>query len=234
MRTFIIGNGPSLRSVDLTKLPRKNTLVVACNRIQTGPNWERGFRPDVYVLGDAYGNKHLRTDLKTHLNEGYPCWVKSDVLFAVCNESMAPEHRLWWVDWKNCHPYQNCFHRRDMRPPTGWHPPNICNYTGAANAMVQVAVFEYDATEIFFLGIDGNYRKGNRGNHMSEEYQSTWFGPPMVERINDELYKGHSIIAEELEARGIPAVNLTPGSPFDQYESALLGSVLEAPLGVTL
>jgi hypothetical protein len=217
----MLGNGPSLKDVDLCDLDRDDALVFACNRIHTHWSWDAGFRPDVYVCGDAYGNPHLRSDVKLHLDQGYECWIKSDILFSLCNEDLEPNARFWWVDYGAIvHPYQNCFHRRDMRPPSGWHPPHVCNFTGAMNAMVQVAIFNYEISQVLFLGIDGHIKKGRNGNHMSEDYQHTWYGPPMVERINEELYIGHTIIAGELAQRGIGAFNLTPGSAFDQYPNA--------------
>jgi hypothetical protein len=227
MRAFILGNGLSLAKVDLTALPCEGSLVVACNRIHRHPSWEDGFRPDVWVFGDTWGNHDPARDVLEHVYGGYDCWIKSDILHKMCNQMMPLEQCFWWSDFENIHPYQNCMHRRDMRPQASWHPPHICNYTGAANAMVQIAVWKYDADEIFFLGIDGNYREGIDGNHMAAGYQDEWFGPPMVERINDELQRGHDIIAKELERAGIPAFNLTPTTAFNQYPKLPLEAALE-------
>lgn len=217
MRAYILGNGVSLRDVDLLSLRRE--FVVACNRIQKHPDWEEGFRPDVWVFGDLYGNKSVSEEVKLHVKGGYDCWIKSDILAKILNAQMESAERFWWPNYANVHPYQNCVHRRDMNPPKGWHPPHICNFTGAINAMVQIAVWHYDVDEIYFLGIDGNIKVGKTGNHMADDYQDTWFGPPLVERINDELQLGHTLIAKELKKAGISAYNLTPDSAFNQYPS---------------
>jgi hypothetical protein len=85
--------------------------------------------------------------------------------------------------------------------------------------MVQIAVLYYGCDEVFFMGIDGNISKGRTGNHFADDYQSVWYGPPLVDRINKELRLGHEITARELSARDIPAVNLTPNSAFSAYNS---------------
>lgn len=229
MRGFLIGSGRTLEHVDLTML--SGEFVITCNRIHRHPSWDDGFRPDVWVFGDNYGNPKFKEEIIFHVQQGYDCWIKSSLLEMILNERMEPDERFWWPDYANVIPYQNCYHRRDMRKPSGWHPPVICNFTGAINAMVQIAVWHYDVDEILLLGCDGKIVKGKTGNHFTDDYQSTWYGPPVVDRINDELYIGHSIIAKECEMAGVKVLNLSPDSAFDQHEKARLEDVLE-PVGV--
>lgn len=224
MRAFILGNGISLRDVNLISL--YGELVIACNRIHKHPQWEDGFRPSVWVFGDLYGNKSFKEEVRLHVREGYDCWIKSTILHLLLNETMEEHERFWWSDYQNIFPYQCCVHRRDMNPPASWHPPHICNFTGAINAMVQIAIWHYDVDEIYFLGIDGDIKKGKDGNHFCDGYQDVWYGPPLVERINDELQIGHTLIAKELKKAGIPAYNLTATSVFKQYPRMDLEEVL--------
>lgn len=224
MKVYLLGNGKSLWDVNLNELP-SDALVVACNRIHKHWSFIEGWRPDAWVFGDLYGNTSYREEVILHVEGGYDCWIKSNILDKLLNVKMEARDRFWWTDYSNIHPYQNCVHRRDMNPPDGWHPPHICNFTGALNAMAQVAVWNYDADEIFFLGIDGNLKKGKTGNHMTDDYQEVWYGPPLVERINTELQMGHDLISKELEMAGIPAYNLTPESAFNQYPREMAHAV---------
>lgn len=216
MKAYLLGNGKSLWGVDLTSLP-VDAVVIACNRIHKHWSYVKGWRPDAWVFGDLSGNKTVREEVFAHVSKGYDCWINSDILLKLLNDQLEESERFWWSDYPNIKPYQNCFHRRDMNEPSSWHPPHICQFAGAINAMVQIALWHYDADEIYFLGIDGKIKKGKTGNHFCDDYQDQWYGPPVAEKINSELEKGHTLIAKELNKAGIPAYNLTPGSVFTQY-----------------
>jgi hypothetical protein len=222
-RVWVIGNGPSLKAEDLTKLHELGETCIAVNRIHLIYD-QTPWRPDAWCFGDFARNSRWADDLVFHANQGYPCYVKDLALTNLSNEFEGGVES--WIDMPFAHnivPLIECFHDFiELRPPHKWHPPYLCAFGGSLNIALQVAINQStNGGGVFLLGVDGNQKpyeidekewKQVDPNHFSEQY--TYLGPGagpltkrLVERIKAEAVLYHRLAAREAKLREIKLIN---------------------------
>lgn len=211
MKVFILGTGRSLRTVNLDLL--KGQFSIACNRINLLYD-KFEWRPDVYVYEDPKGNPYRETDMLLHLEEGYPCWYATDTL---------PWLPHWW-NWSNLHIFHRCGHAIE-NPTYGWHLPHLCGQGGPVYTSIQLAVRDYEATEIVLLGCDGHYEKGY-DSHLSPNYDTKMVNRSVAKRLNNMLAWAHEISEKECKKRGVKIYNATAGSAIGAHEKVELEKML--------
>jgi len=133
MKTFIVGNGPSLALMDLNKLSGHKTYAV--NRI-----WKlfdkTDWRPTDYIRAElpAYDEKAVIEDCekmynvsRLHLQAGFYKYYKQP-----------------GIEY-----FDTCLGEE----PHDWHLPRICGYGTVVNIAVQLAILE-GADEVYLIGCD--------------------------------------------------------------------------------
>lgn len=202
-RLFIVGTGPSLNDFNLDVL--ENETSYAVGRIQLAyPNtiW----RPQVWVVADKSGNPNIVWDVLYHLKQGEQCVVSTSIVQLISPLPWQQHPRAdefadlpsWW-EYPNIEPIMDCFHYERFEP-TKWHFPHICTYGGAAHVAVQYAV-QHGFDEIYTIGLDGRYEKGNL--HFTDDYELEEWEDDYIEVENRKLSISRSIFTMELDRRGI-------------------------------
>ena len=230
-RAFFIGNGPSLRGVDLTRL--EGELTFACNRIHLHPSWQAGWRPTHYLLTDFTHNPYFLEDLTRHVGQGHSVIV-TDQLLAAARKRLEregrPEPWAWWSEPRRliCCEHGNA----DDRPAEAWHKDGtICTFGGPAFQAPQLALRELGIEEMIFLGYDLGYRPVDQGpdpNHFDESYQPGGYSAEYAhhELRNETLRMAHAITAREAAARSVRTINATEGGHLDTYDRVPLDVLL--------
>lgn len=219
-RVWVIGNGPSLRVDDVTRLHALGETCVAVNRIHLLYD-QTPWRPHAWCFGDFARNPKWVEDLVFHASQGYPCYIKDLALTRLSNE--LNEGVETWIDMPFAHnivPLVECFHDFiELRPPHKWHPPYICAFGGSLNIALQVATnLSQDGGGIFLLGVDNNWKERNDytlsdPNHFSSLYNQYETGgvQPLtkrrIERMKAESVMYHRIAARETRFREIKLIN---------------------------
>lgn len=214
MRVFIIGTGYSLRNVDLDLL--KGEVSIAVNRINLLYD-KFSWRPSLYIYEDPKGNPYRDTDMRLHLQEGYPCWYATDTLPWLPN---------WWK-YSNLRIFKRCPHDIN-NPVSSWHLPHLCAQGGPVYTAAQVAAdysFFVETSEIAFLGTDGYYEKGS-DNHLHPEYAPKMMNRSAAGVLNRILPMAHEIIEKECRKRDIKVYNLTEGSVITAHRKLALEEYL--------
>jgi hypothetical protein len=216
MRAFVIGTGPSLADVNLDRL--SGELTITTGRIHVAYD-EMLFRPTAHVIAERDQNPHFAGDIRFHLElDQYPVYVNTGLLSFV-------DYPKPWTSYPNVRPVPKCRDRHPETIPTSWHPPHICTFGGALPIAVQLAIFHYQADEIFLLGCDGNYQANFYGNHFHSKYQIRHDTFKADDR-NETLMIAHNLIAKECAGAGVRVCNLSPRSAFDMYEAGTLDDIL--------
>lgn len=216
MRAWFIGLGPSLANVDISRIPKQD-LVVACNRIHLckPEAWAAGWRPDVYLAVDMARNPGFFDDLQVHMEDGYPCFITSTILH-------ERQEYQWWRH-RNLRPFVACDHDdMEHRPAAAWHLPHLCCFGGPANVFAQIAVQDYRADQLFFLGCDLGYKasEGDPMNHCIPNYLPDRSYPPdgVAHLVrNRSLLAAHKLIQQETSWRGVECFNAAPGGELEVY-----------------
>ena len=210
--TFV-GNGPSLR---LEQLDLMDGPSIGCNRINLVYD-KTAWRPDFYVYTDRYANPNWAQELHEHLVQGYPCFVRSDIAYALPHWWAYPNLKLI----AECHlrPVGNDLPKEVTEPWEAgheWHHSqmgSICTYGGALNTSAQLA-FQLGYREFHMIGCDGVYTP-LVDNHSSlmPDYADGSQGEIYDERItgyvNHRQSYVNALIAKELPKRGMRLINAT-------------------------
>jgi hypothetical protein len=211
MRAHLIGNGPSLKDVDLLSL--SGGLTFACNRIHLHPSWEGGWRPDYYVVSDISFNPSFAKDLKYHLSQDYPVIATTEhlmeaMLFSNPKTWVAesPDHiREWWT-YPHLRGFPRCFHGPEFLP-SAWHPPVLCAFGGPVHIASQIAVLELGCDELVLHGCDGDFVEDTQANNFTPDYLwPTRLPPWYVELRNMTVTTSLGIIQDESAKRGVVVV----------------------------
>ena len=207
--TFV-GNGPSLT---LEKLEAIEGPTIACNRINKLYD-KTDWRPDIYVYTDRYANPNWGNELVAHLNMGYPCFIRSDIAYALIRWWLFPSLKLI----AECHhrPVGNNLPKEVTEPWEAgheWHHSqmgSICTYGGALNTSAQLA-WQLGYKEFHIVGCDGHYTP-HADNHSklmpsyADGSEGELYDERMTGYINHRQEYVHELIAKELPKRGMKLV----------------------------
>lgn len=219
MRAWFIGTGPSLAKVDITLIPRTD-VVFACNRIHVckPEAWAQGWRPDIYLAVDRSRNPWYWDDLRVHLAEGYPVISADNII----SDGRQYGFINWWK-FPTLRVVYRCEHDNAWNhPEVGWHLPHVCAFGGPIFYFAQMAIAEYGADELYFLGCDLGYKaaEGDALNHCIPGYLPDRSYPPDGkghELRNESLLMAHKAIYREAAWRGVRCFNATPGGELEVY-----------------
>lgn len=213
-RCFLIGNGPSLRAEDLTKLAKNGEICFAFNRIYNIFD-QTAWRPDYYVSQDE---KMLAgcVDVvdKTELG----------IKLVPINLKWYHGIRLSKADW---------FYMKSPREENGMplqfsDNPAKCVYnatTGMYTA-AQFAVF-MGFSEIYLIGVDHHFHisQNNNGEIVVDDTVKDYF----TEKYNQDKEKlyipnterstlTYVAMKEQCEKRGVHVFNATRGGKLEVFE----------------
>jgi hypothetical protein len=240
-RIWVVGNGPSLRAEDLTKLHEAGETCVGINRIHLLYD-QTPWRPNAWCFGDFHRNEYWPEDLFYHVKQGYPCYIKNIALLKL-GLRLEQGNRSWIdYDWsKNIIPISECFHDfLEVRPPSAWHLPYICAFSGSMNMAIQVAftMLKPEAKLLILMGVDHSWeprytQKTDDPNHFSgdydknPEYEDDPLTPRRIERIEAESVMAHRIAAKEVRMGSGLIVNATRKTNLQVHPKADLDKILE-------
>ncbi len=208
--TFV-GNGPSLTMEQLENISGPS---IACNRINLIYD-KTDWRPTYYVYTDRYANPNWGEELIEHLMQGYPCFVRADIAYAIPR---------WWAYGNlrliaECHlrPVGNNLPPEVTEPWEAGHPwhhsqmGSICTYGGALNTSAQLA-WQLGFKTFKMIGCDGVYvPHGDNHSAILPNYADPSGGELYDERmtgyINHRQDYVHALIRKELPKRGMELID---------------------------
>lgn len=236
-RVWVVGNGPSLMAEDLNKLHEHGETCIGMNRIHLMYD-KTPWRPDYYCLGDAKSNKRWRDDLLLHVNQGYPCFIKDQLLVDMTPRCQKASGSWIDEDWADSVvPLVQCKHDYiDVRPPRRWHLPYLCCFGGSMNLAIQLGAYLGVGT-IVLVGVDHLWqphtvRHTPDPNHFDERYDGTldsvgdadWsvLTRRDIEQAQAEAVLLHRLALREAEERGLEIVNASRNTALEAYPKVCL------------
>ncbi len=244
MRIFLVGNGPSLASVDLDGLIGHDTF--AMNRIDL--LYERFvWRPTFYMWSDLPQEEFHRQELLRHIRWGEEVWLRRDIyeqflgLWRCFPEPWIDEMPDTVIPWDFCLEHVNAYPERcrgenlpERHPdwPDEWHFPEgktrLCKLGNGMNPMMQCAIKKgYD--ELILLGCDLGWHvreSPEDANHFTPAYLSdpaTEARARFLNRLGEEM---HKLARAWCDRNGVSVVNATPGGELEVYPRVPLERLL--------
>lgn len=227
-RCFVVGNGPSLNLLDLSKLGGEFSFGVNGIYYKTG---ESGYRPTFYVVEDSHVMK-----------ENYEKIDSYDV-----------PHKFFPIDYKRF--IENRDNVAFFRMNTGFYQdtsPNFCVprfatdcadriYCGQSVTMISLQLAYYMGfTEVYLIGMDFSYTipetatvTGNDivsndddVNHFHPDYfgkGKTWHDPHL-----DRALKSYEMMKRVYETAGRKIFNATAGGQLELFDRVEFNSLFAA------
>ena len=240
-RIFLIGNGPSLAWTPLDLLIGEESWGMArVHLIYGSTQW----RPTRYWWSDHPQNAQDMADVLWHMEQGYPCWYRSDVCQIITGEykpagGWAPEPRELP---QHVHPWRYCIEHNaglirdprtggvDLRRPAGWHLGDgvLCKYGSGLNPMLQQAYLE-GYSPIYLVGVDLGFQEStleHDPNHFTAAYHSRAVEPERAAVDNDTHVDFHGHAREWCAPRGVHIYNATLGGSLEVFPRVDLLEVL--------
>jgi hypothetical protein len=167
-RAWIIGNGPSLASTDLSLLKDEVTFATGrINLIYPKTEW----RPTYYVRvqdADGVDLKVIQDDLKAIFQDGARCYLSNSYRYIWANlrKFEHPGNSVDFID--ECAHHH--LHYDDKELPKEWHLPELCWYGNNGTLAIQLAAkLGYDP--LYLVGFDLGYRD-DMPSHFDPEYET--------------------------------------------------------------
>ena len=221
-RCFVIGNGPSLNKVDLSRLDGEITIVM--NYFNKNPILEK-WQPTVYCAADPPSSY---TPVEINLMKDVPkkIFPKDGYFFPISVRKLFEENKLF--------PGEKSYYLDMGKSIDLWDNTNndldftktIPSVQSTAQLAILLAIY-LGCDEIFLLGLDHNwlaYRDCLSAPHFYPE-TATKNNPPGIKSLKYldfiksalVLFKGYENIHNYARRRGIKIVNLTEGSYLDEF-----------------
>jgi hypothetical protein len=204
-RCFIVGNGPSLKTLDMSLL--KNEITFGCNRVYLGfSEWGYNFK---------YMTIFDRLQIQLYLRE----WEKN---LSKISTVFTPFHNCQLMNIPNICPINFSYFWKDRLPP---FEPNLAKQTlggSTVHLMLQLAIL-MGCNPIIIIGVDNKYyindhQKNGRfwfsesgENHFNSDYTQNGkrlFLLPIPNVVND----GYRDAANWCAQNGIEVINANPNS----------------------
>lgn len=211
---WVIGNGPSLRSDDLTNIRETSWATNHIHLMYDRTSW----RPDYWVATELMDNRIGAW----HTRQSYECFLTANRADKI--EKFRPAlHR------ENVHYLPMCGHlwKRHDNPdrPTGLHLPEICLYGSSGSTAIQLAIL-YGHNPIFLLGFDARILPAAKDapdpNHFSPVYGGTSeqeITPGLADRWTRTWHDAHRQVAEAARELGVRIINCSRYTSLDCYET---------------
>lgn len=172
---FIIGNGPSLKAEDLSKLNNLGIPTFAANRVYKIFD-KTDWRPTYFFCEDPI----IIRDIENDINE------------IVCPYKFIPIHLKWYygVDINNA-TYYNLSYYRKVNADIGFCDDihNTVIWTGTVTiTAIQFAVY-MGYTDIYMIGVDHSYSNmiDSNGNVIKDNTIKNYFDDSYDDGVKDEL-----------------------------------------------
>ena len=220
-RIFIIGNGPSLKVIDLDILHKNDELSFAFNKIYLAFEQTK-YRPTYYMVEDILvaKNNAKRINSITELPKFFPEFITRQLTFSDTD-------------------YIYGLNRPNSEQPSAKEPSlNFLNFGwgGAVTCTaIQVALY-MGFKEICLIGVDNSFKYANNKvhkNHLVGEGESNHFHPeyrPIGEKWNppyEKITNDHFIMLKKLsESIGSKIINCTRGGAVEVFTRANLDDIL--------
>jgi len=210
-RAFIVGNGKSLKVDQLAKLHEHREVSFGVNRIHL--IYGGGWRPTYWLLTDLDGKKVYLEDIPLHAKQGYPCYVRADIM-ARCLVSWlgAMPHKEICDMLYNINPLDAVnYIQLETRTAEPWIDGKY-NQGGSVAAAQQLAL-AWGYNPVYMIGCEGDL-KAKENNHFMEEYADPALdrrNPAQIEAANDILQLADEIAIREYRARDMEIYNATVG-----------------------
>ena len=221
-RCFFIGNGPSLKADDLTRLRERGEICFAFNRIYNifdSTTW----RPDFYISQDE---KMLAGCAET-------------VSRTELGEKFIPINLKWYfdIDVDNaCWFMMKTPREEDGKPLEFSDDPAQIVYNAATGMYTAAQLAAYMGfTEIYLIGVDHHFRvsQNNKGEIVVDKDAKDYF----TEKYNEDRDKlfipnterstlTYAAMKEQCEKRGIKLFNATRGGKLEVLERVDLDRLL--------
>lgn len=212
-RCFFIGNGPSLRAEDLTKLHEAGEITFAFNRIYNIFD-QTPWRPDFYISQDE-------KMLAGCVNE--VCEIKGDAKF-------IPIQLKWWNDISiDDATYFNIINQQVDDPQQFLFSDDIsrCIYNSSTGMYTAAQIAAYMGfSELYFIGVDHHFRisQNDQGEIVVDDSVKDYFTDKYNED-RDKLYIPNTerstltyvAMKKHCDARGIRVFNATRGGRLEVF-----------------
>lgn len=215
---FILGNGPSLKNVDLQQLKNKDTFT--CNMFYKDKNLN-GFFSTYYAALDP--NMYLDDNLQyiKEISDHYP-----SMKFFL---KLKAEKLKNWDDSRVYYVYTKKFQEHDRID---------CNLTGNLTAAsdivthcIQIAIY-MGYKNIYLLGADFSNYAQLKTTHFSADYpgddketKNVSMGADALNAAREHFH--HYALRTYADKHGINIINLTPNSLIDAYKRDTLEHILQ-------
>ena len=221
-RCFIIGNGPSLKVRDLTRLHAKGEISFAFNKIYLAFD-ESPFRPTYYIVEDPLVAENARSEILKL--EPFVKFFPYNFRYLFKKASNAFFYTLDWSDFFPGFPRITC------------DPFNLFWGATVTSTAIQLAVY-FGCNPIYLIGMDFSFTEPSKKdesrknvlvsqgerNHFHPLYRAEgekWFAPRL-----EHQRKTFEAIQKYCLAHGIKIVNASRKTRLDVFETEDLDGIL--------
>lgn len=213
-RCFVIGLGPSLKDVDLSKITDDSIVVNRFNVFDEGK-----FSPTFYMLSDSAFFVEPLNELLEPMYNTYPNtkFIFDGMFYKEIKKKIPEDSRVFYTFSGN-----GVFNHKRAIDYTEW---SSVKYNVVAGAIAMAMYLGY--SEIVLLGCDFNSFASPKAIHCYKEKNDT-----RLISLSFELFcysfaaYAHNELSEYAEQHGVRIVNATKGSLIDAYEKADLEEFL--------
>lgn len=222
-RCFVIGNGPSLKDMDLSPLARE--VTIGCNSFYKHP---QASRVDLKYLciGDATFFEDTVRAVSWHhvIEREMPRAVK---VFHPSGRDLLRKHDLY--RGHDVHFYRHGITVSDPElVDFDFTRPLTVGHTTGTRLAIPLAVY-LGFTEIYVLGFDANWMADYRGSYHFYDKHELWpefdsqeadkrhprYADQLINALRD--FESHGLLAEATAARGVKVYNAGIGGLLDTY-----------------
>ncbi|OGV69564.1 MAG: hypothetical protein A2283_02040 [Lentisphaerae bacterium RIFOXYA12_FULL_48_11] len=212
-RAFVVGNGPSLRSIAIEKL--KSEITLGCNRVFQGfPMW--GFHFKYWTVLDE---TNIRQSAEEYMRE-----LPDDMI------KFIPIRFLDYFDlsrFQNCHPINIAFNPKPF-PRMSISPEIVYDGWCAVYSLIQLAII-MGCRPIYLLGVDYRYDikpseivnkrwSSTEGrNHFIKDYCKADKGLVWNLPSFEQTDKAFALMKHWNDKNGQIIMNATPGSALEAF-----------------
>lgn len=215
-KCFIIGNGPSLKEIDLTKISGYDTFTVNFFH-KHNENLLDYSSYHVMIDGSFYTEKNIDYLLKLYQKSSNTKFIFSTKGYELIKDKIKDSSRIYCIN-QGLIQYEN-FLRLDMTK----------NMTASVNvvlASIQCAIFMGYKT-IYLLGCDFNSYATMKPTHFYEKSEQERIVPIGVDlQWSSMAHYHHYALASYAIANGIKISNATHNSLIDAYERLEFDSLI--------
>ena len=232
-RCFVIGNGPSLKTQDISPLANELTFVTSNFYFHSiiGDSWQ----PKYYCLSDPqYFDGFVTLDEFKAMNAR----IKSAKFF-------VPHHANDFLERTNALPPDRTYYVA-AAGGTGeeWEKrPDLTTLTPGMQTVVQLAIMVamyMGCSPIYLIGLDHDWlSQGGKDHFYSDEADQNqtngagnWTYLTLMEAVTT-MWKYYGTISRMAQAEGIKIINCTRGGHLDVFERENYEKVIATPVSTT-